>query len=171
MMFFLLVSIFDRRWKHRRFPTHILWEAFLTGLIIFKLLTPCVFFLLWSCVCGWWLQREEACFGLAHTRGRRRLVCKTQIKQPGWGIVPDRPLPLVNITSSAPFWTAPPQLHHFISVLKTQRSTGRASTFSSSRTKLKTLVKEHSDYIRSYVNSLESVKEIGRGVESYWPLA
>lgn len=41
------------------------------------------------------------------------------------------------------------------------------STFSSLRTKLKTLVKEHSDYIRSYVHSVESVKEIGRGVESY----
>lgn len=66
------------------------------------------------CVVDYFSAMKEACLGLDHTQGRRRLVCKTQIKQLGWGIVLDRPLPLVNITSSAPFWFAPPHLHHYV---------------------------------------------------------
>lgn len=89
----------------------------LISLITFQLLTPCVFLFSTLIPCVRLMTsalQKTLAFGLDHTRGRRRLVCKTQIKQPGWGIVLDRPFPLVNITSSAAFWTALPQLHHFI---------------------------------------------------------
>lgn len=117
--YFFPNNIFHFCSVHHWFLMHMLWEAFLTGPIIFQLMTLCVFFCSdLVCVVDDFSAMKEAYFGLDHARGRRRLVCKTQIKRPGWGIVLDRPLPLVNITSSAAFWTALPQLHHFIEVLK-----------------------------------------------------
>lgn len=121
---------------------------------------------------GWWLQRYErrSLWFRSHWEQTKACVQNTnkaaRLGDCPWQAASSGKYHLLcgflGCTASAP---------SFYSSLKTRHSVVRASTFSSSRAKLNTLVKEHSDYIRSYVTSLESVKEIGRGVESYWPLA
>lgn len=167
-----LNNIFRFCSEHHRFLTHMLWEAFLTGLIIFQLLTLCVFFLLWSCVCGWWLQRyERSLLWFRSHSGQTKACVQNTNKAARLGDCPWQATFSGKYHLLCGFLDCTASTPSFYLSLKTQHSVAHMSTFSSLRTKLKTLVKEHSDYIRSYVNSVESVKEIGHGVESYWPLA